>query len=69
MGLNVTQAVNEGIDNIDGLSEARERFSHWKENVQELDQQIRHTIRRRPVASLFAALLGGYLAGRIVTRL
>ncbi len=49
-------------------AEATEKLEEVRNGLEELDVQIRRTVRRHPVATLFGALLGGYLVGRLIAK-
>ena len=45
-----------------------ERLQALREGVDDLDQEVRETVREHPVACLCGALAAGYLVGRLVAR-
>lgn len=48
--------------------EVQEQLETWRENLEELDANVRHVVREHPFATLFGAVLGGYLVGRLIAR-
>ncbi len=47
----------------------RETWQQTQTQLQDLDRQARNFARERPLTALAAALLAGYVVGRLVARL
>ena len=48
--------------------EVQEQLEVWRDNLAELDANVREVVREHPFATLFGAVLGGYLVGRLIAR-
>ena len=59
-----TRAAKEAADILP--DEVQEQLEDWRENLAEVDANIRTVVRDHPFATLFGAVLGGYFIGRLI---
>lgn len=64
MASKVSRAAKAAADE----GEWSDRLQALREGAQELDEEVRETVREHPVACLLGAIGAGYLVGRLVAR-
>jgi len=66
MTLSTTNANDETQTFYRGLS--ADKMAQLRDSLGELDQRVRSAVREHPFVTLFGALAGGYLIGRLIAR-
>lgn len=61
--------LNKDMDGEDLLHQAEDLAQDTREALMEWDVKVRSTVREHPFLTLAGALFGGYLVGRIVSRI